>query len=184
MRILAGLLALCLPMFAAAPAQAAAGIEVSAFVNVQGGVFELNARTIYPLDDNVRVTLADGATLNLELQAVVEKKRRYWLDATLVDVTLRRELTWNALTERYVLKDVARNELQSFIALDEALIAAGKVVDWPIVVEPQLDPDATYQIKVRAGIRRGSLPDSLRAVMFWSDSWNRLSRWHTWTLPR
>ena len=94
----------------------------SAFVNVRGGVFELNARTIFPLNDDVRTALADGATVNFELQAVVEQQRRYWFDATLVDVTLRRELSWNAVSERYVLREAGSGEQQSFTALDEALV--------------------------------------------------------------
>jgi hypothetical protein len=169
----------------AAPAGAAERIVVqSAYVNVRGGVFELNAHTIFPLDDNVRAALTDGATVNFDLQAVVDKQRRYWVDATLVDVILRRELTWNTVSQRYVLKDEDTGDTQSFAALDEALAAAGKVTNWPVVVEPQLDPDATYEIRVRAGFRRGRLPNSLRAVMFWSDGWNRRSRWYSWILPR
>ena len=185
MRRLSGLLALLLlSLLATAPVHAADFEVQSAYVNVRGGVFELNARTIFPLDNDVRVALTDGATIYFDLQAVVEKQRRYWFNATLVDVILRRELAWNAVSQRYVLKDPAQGEHQSFAALDEALIAAGKVEDWPIVVEPQLDPDANYRIRVRAGIRRGRLPDALRAVMFWSDSWNRQSRWNSWILPR
>ena len=115
----------------------------SAFVNVRAGVFELNARTIFPLNEDVRAALADGATISLELRAVVEKKRRYWWDATLVDVTLKRELTWNAVSERYILREPDHTEQESFTALDQALSAAGQVQAWPVVVEPQLDPDAT-----------------------------------------
>jgi hypothetical protein len=156
----------------------------SAFVNVHGGVFELNARTIFPLNEDVRAALADGATVSLELRAVVEKKRRYWWDATLVDVTLKRELSWNAVSERYILRDRDRTEQQLFTALDQALSAAGQVQTWPVVVEPQLDPDATYAIRVRAGVRRGRLPGALRTLMFWSDDWNRSSEWYSWILPR
>jgi hypothetical protein len=156
----------------------------SAFVNVRSGVFELNARTIFPLNEDVRAALADGVTVSLELRAVVEKKRRYWWDATLVDVTLKRELSWNAVSERYILREVDRTEQQSFTALDQALIAAGQVQSWPVVVEPQLDADATYAIRVRAGVRRGRLPGALRTLMFWSDDWNRTSDWYAWILPR
>lgn len=185
MRFACSLLVLLLPLFAAQPARAAEGISVlTAYVNVRGGVFELNARTIFPLDDRVRTALADGATINFDLQAVVLKQRRYWLDQTLVDVILRRELLWHAVSQRYVLRDVDSGDQQSFVALDEALIAAGVVDDWPVVVEPQLDPDATYEISVRAGFRRGRLPNSLRALIFWDDGWNRRSRWYSWILPR
>jgi hypothetical protein len=186
MRLLSGVLGLLLlpALLAPVPVHAAEAIKVSAFVNVRGGVFELSARTIFPLNDDVRTALADGATVNFDLQAVVEKKRRYWLDATLVDVILRRELSWNAVSQRYVVKEVDRGDQESYVALDEALVAVGVVTNWPVVVEPQLDPDANYEIRVRAGYRRGRLPDALRALVFWSDGWNRRSKWNAWILPR
>ncbi len=184
MRLLLSLLTLLLPVLAPGAVQAADDIKVSAFVNVRGGVFEINARTIFPLNDDVRSALDAGATVSFDLQAVVEKQRRYWLNATLVDVILRRELTWNAVSQRYVVKDVDRGGQESYVALDEALIAVGVVNDWPVVVEPQLDPDANYEIRVRAGYRRGRLPDALRVLIFWSDGWNRRSKWNAWILPR
>jgi hypothetical protein len=183
--MLLGLMALLLlPIPAAMGARAAGDIDVSAFVNVRAGVFELNARIIYPLNDDVRAALADGATVNFDLQAVVDRQRRYWLDAELVDVLLRRELSWNAVSQRYILKDVDTNDQDSFEALDAALAAVGVVKNWPVLVEPTLDPDATYEIRVRAGYRRGRLPDALRALVFWSNGWNRSSEWKSWLLPR
>lgn len=172
---------LCLAA-ALAPAQ---NIAVqSAFVNVQNGAFDLNARVIYPLNNDVRTALSDGATVSLELRAVVERKRRYWFDAEVVDQTLLRELSWNAVSQRYILRDDAGGEQQSFTALDQALSAAGQVHAWPVVMEPQLDPQSTYSIRVRASIRRGRLPDTLRALVFWSDGWNYGSEWYSWILPR
>lgn len=156
----------------------------SAFVNVRGGVFELNAHTVFPLNDDVRTALEDGATISLELRAVVDRNRRYWFDATLVDITLKRELSWNAVSQRYILHETDRAEQQSFLALDQALAAAGQVEAWPVVVEPQLDPEYTYAIRVRAAVRRGRLPDALRKLIFWSDSWSRSSEWYSWILPR
>jgi hypothetical protein len=88
------------------------------------------------------------------------------------------------VSQRFILRDVDRGEQESYVALDEALVAAGVVSGWPVVVEPQLDADATYEIRVRAGIRRGRLPDALRALIFWSDGWNRSSKWYSWILPR
>jgi len=156
----------------------------TAYVNVRGGVFELNARAVYPLNDDIRTALADGVTINIEMQTQVHRRRRLWFDSTLVDVTLRRELSWHAVSERYVLREPGSGEQQVFTTLDVALVAAGEVENWPVVVEPQLDPDSTYTISVRAGVRRGRMSDALRTLIFWSDSWNRSSEWYTWTLPR
>ena len=155
-----------------------------AYVNVRGGVFELNARAVYPLNDDIRTALADGVTINIEMQTQVHRRRRLWFDSTLVDVTLRRELSWHAVSERYILREPGSGEQEGITTLDVALVAAGEVENWPVVVEPQLDPDSTYTISVRAGVRRGRMSDALRTLIFWSDSWNRSSEWYTWTLPR
>lgn len=160
-------------------------IEVrSAYVTVQGGVFLLNAFTVYPPDADIRSALADGLTIQFELQATVHRQRRFWFDAGVIDISLRRELSWHAVSERYVLREVEQGSQQVFTTLEQALEAAGTVESWPVVVEPQLAPDGVYEISVRAGVRRGRLPDALRALIFWSDSWNRTSEWYTWTLPR
>jgi Domain of unknown function (DUF4390) len=186
MSLRSGLFALLLLPLAAAAAEQADGkwLLDSAWVNVRGAVFEVNARAAYPVDERVRTTLDAGATVYFDIQALVEKKSRYWFDDTLVDVTLKRALTWNALTRRYELKELADGELRTFATLEHAVVAAGEVVNWPVIVEPQLDQDANYRIRVRAGYHRGSLPASLQALLPWSDGWNRRSEWSSWTLPR
>jgi len=156
----------------------------SAYVNVDGGVFQLNARMVFPLNDDIRRALKDGVTLYFDLQALVERRRRYWMDATVVDITLRRELSWHEVSERFVVRDVERGELENFTNLDLALQAIGTVDNWPVVVEPQLDADGSYEIRVRASVRRGSMPDALRTLIWWSDSWHRSSEWYSWSLPR
>lgn len=181
-----GLVALFLvPLAAANTVRDANAFHVdSTWVNVRGAVFEVNARIVYPLDERVRSALESGATVHYDLQAVIEKQSRYWFDNTLVDVVLRRALNWDALTQRYVLKDVSTGTQAVLTSLEEALEAAGQVENWPVVVETQLDPDANYRIRVRAGYRRGNLPNSLRALMPWSDGWNRRTDWNAWILPR
>ena len=99
----------------------------TAYVNVRGGVFELNARASYPLNDDIRTALADGVTINIELQTQVHRRRRFWFDSTLVDVTLRRELSWHAVSERYILRETGSGEQQVYTTLDQALMAAGEV---------------------------------------------------------
>jgi hypothetical protein len=51
-------------------------------------------------------------------------------------------------------------------------------------VDSQLERDEEWQISLRAGVRRGHMPDALRALVFWSDAWHRTSDWYTWTLVR
>jgi hypothetical protein len=154
----------------------------SAYVNVDKGVFLLYARVEYPLGPNLRNTLKDGVTLTFDLDARVDRERHFWFNANIVDLTLRRELTYHAVSDRYVVRDTRSRDQQSFSTLDEALDYLARVDGWPILVEPQLD-GGSYTISVRAGVRRGHLPASLRAILFWTDDWARVSEWYTWSLP-
>ncbi|HLY51910.1 MAG TPA: DUF4390 domain-containing protein [Steroidobacteraceae bacterium] len=154
----------------------------SAYVNIDHGVFLLHARIEYPAGPAVRDALRDGITLAFDLDARVDRDRRFWFNANIVDLTLRRELSYHAVSDRYVVRDARSGDQDTFATLEEALEFLGKVDAWPILVEPQLD-GGNYTISVRAGLRRGRLPASLRTLMFWTDDWARESEWYTWSLP-
>lgn len=154
----------------------------SAYVNIDKGVFLLHARVQYPDNPAIRGALRDGITLTFDLDARVDRERHLWFNANVVDLTLRRELTYHAVSERYVVRDTRSGDQETFPSLEEALDYLGKVDAWPILVEPQLD-GGSYTINVRAGVRRGRLPSSLRAILFWTDDWARASEWYTWSLP-
>jgi hypothetical protein len=154
----------------------------SAYVNIDKGVFLLHARVDYPLGPAIRGALKDGIALTFDLEARVDHDRRFWFNSNIVDLTLHRELTYHAVSDRYVVRDVRSGDQQTFPTLDEALDFLGRVDAWPILVEPQLD-GGNYNISVRAGMRRGHLSASLRAILFWTDDWARVSEWYTWLLP-
>jgi hypothetical protein len=154
----------------------------SAYVNIDNGVFLLHARIEYPVNPAIRDALRDGVTLTFDLDTRVDRERRFWFNANIVELTLRRELAYHAVSDRYVVRDVKSDEQQTFPTLEEALAYLGKVDGWPILVEPQLN-GGNYVISVRAGVRRGKLPASLRVLLFWADDWHRVSEWYSWSLP-
>jgi hypothetical protein len=183
-RLLATLCVTGLGLFGLAFGNALEGVlEVhSAYVNVDKGVFLLYARIEYPQSPAMHEALRDGITLTFDLQARVERDRRFWFNAAIVDLTLRRELTYHAVSNRYVVRDTKNGDQTTFATLDEALSHLGHVDAWPILVEPQLN-GGNYNISVRAGVRRGHLPASMRTILFWTDDWARVSEWYTWSLP-
>ncbi|HEY2275215.1 MAG TPA: DUF4390 domain-containing protein [Steroidobacteraceae bacterium] len=154
----------------------------SAYVNIDHGVFLLHARVEYPEGPAIRNALREGITLAFDLDVRIERERRLWFNANILELTLHRELSYHAVSDRYVVRDVRSGDQDTFATLDEALGSIGKVDGWPILVEPQLG-GGNYTISVRAGVRRGQLPASLRALMFWTDDWGRQSEWYTWSLP-
>jgi hypothetical protein len=88
------------------------------------------------------------------------------------------------ISDRYVVSNGIGGEPQSFQNLQAALEQIGHITNLPIAVEAQMRGAGPWNVGVRAGVRRGRIPDALRVMMFWSDDWHRTSEWYTWTLER
>jgi hypothetical protein len=185
MRLVTGLLALVLPLFVVAPLCAADDIEVrSAAVALHVDILEFTIRADYPADEDMRAALEAGATVDLGMQASIDKTSQYWFDENVLKATMRRELSWDAPSRRFVLKDIASSEQRTFATLEEALVAAGTVDNWQVQLDKKLDPRASYAVSVRARLRQGRLSSALRALTtIWTRYWDR-SEWYTWALPR
>lgn len=182
------LIAAALPLLAASMARADAldgELEIrSAYAVSNNGVIMLSARVAYPTSDLLGATLKDGVTLSFDLECTVIHRRHLWFDAEAVSLVRHSELSYQVVTDRYLLRNIDTGTQEVFPTLDEALARVGTVEEWPIAVDSQLERDEEWQISLRAGVRRGHMPDALRALMFWSDAWHRTSDWYTWTLVR
>ena len=159
----------------------------SAYVNIEQGVFQLYARVQYPVNDDIRAALKDGLKLTFELDMVVSRERRFWMDADVFNYTLKRELMYHAVSDRYITRELdsrSPNPQHSYATLEEALEALGTVDAMPILVSSQLSQNREYRVSLRAGVRRGQLADTLRVLLFWTDDWHRESEWFSWSLQR
>lgn len=156
----------------------------SASVINRRGVWELSAHVRYPLNEQIRGALRDGVTLSFDVEVAVTRHRHFWFDADVLSLDLRRDLSYHVVSDRYLLSTGPGQEIESFPTIEAALARLGDVSDWPIIVDSQLDGEGPWQVSVRAGVRRGRMPDALRALVFWSDAWHRTSEWYRWTLPR
>lgn len=177
---------MALLLLGAAPSRADEAIRVlSARVELQGEKLRFSARSQYPIDQQMREALAAGATVDIDLQGRLELQNRVLPDEIVADGNLRRELSWNSPTQRYVLKEKrdAGDTQKTFATLEEAMDAAGIVEGLEVTLDEALEPRATYQVAVRARLRRGRVPSALRALTFWTRYWSR-SEWYTWVLPR
>jgi hypothetical protein len=156
----------------------------SAYAVPSHGVIMLSVRVGYPRSDLLSATLKDGVTLSFDLECTVSRHRRLWFDAEAVSLLRHSELSYQVVTDRYLVRNVDSGTQETFQTLEAALERVGTVDEWPIAVDSQLERDEQWQISLRAGVRRGHMPDALRALVFWSDAWHRTSDWYTWTLVR
>ncbi len=157
----------------------------SAWAVPSKGVILLSAHVVYPQGDQVSAALKDGNTLAFDLEVSVSRHRRLWFDAEAVHLQRHFELSYHVVTDRYLVHEVDSDAPpESFPTLAAALARLGRVEEWPIAVDAQLSPGEQWQVRLRAGVRRGHMPDALRALAFWSDAWHRTSEWYAWTLVR
>jgi hypothetical protein len=144
-------------------------------------VLQLSAHIQYPINERIRSALRTGSRW-LSIWSDHQPRRPLVRTPRCWRLTLRRELTYHAVTDRYVLRD-EREEQESFPdAGGGARSELGRIEDLPILVQSQLRGEGRGRSAVRAGVRRGRMPDALRALVFWTDDWHRTSDWYTWTL--
>jgi hypothetical protein len=173
-----------IPAIKADPLEGALQID-SAFINVENGVYQLYAQIRYPLSEEALAALQDGVSLSYDLEVEIARDRRFWFDANVVSIRLPRELSFQPVSERFVMRDPLQGgEQKSYPSLEAALQDLGRVEAWPILVSSQLSLEGEYRVRVRASMRRGRLTDALRTLMFWTDDWQRESEWYSWLLPR
>ena len=146
------------------------------------GVFFATARIDYRLSDDALEALDSGVALTIQLQIELRRKRRFWLDAEIATLRQDYSLSFQPLSDRYVVKNMNSGEQDSFATLFSALSNMGRIVDLPIIDASLLDTDAKYEIALRAVLDQNTLPGPLRLIAFWSSGFRLESDWYVWRL--
>jgi hypothetical protein len=154
----------------------------SADLEIKDGVYHLNARLDLPVSDAVRRGLAEGVPLTVELDIDIERVRQLLPNSRIAELTQRYHLQYNAVSARYILRNDNSGQQESLGTVDTALEQLAEVRSLPVLDKSLVAPDRRYEANVRAKIDYGSVPFSLRVLMFWVNEWHRESDWYTWTL--
>lgn len=175
--VLLGLLSLA--VWAQVPAQR---FEIrSAYVEPIDGVYQLSATLVFDLSEGARLVLREGVPLTLDLEIGVRRSRRLWLDENVATLEQRYELSYHALSERYLVRNANSGEQSSFATLDAALDSLRVVGSLPILDQALVVADARHEISLRAHLDLRTMPDALRFILFWSEDWRQDTEWYTWS---
>jgi hypothetical protein len=154
----------------------------SADLQLKDGVYHLNVHMDLPVGDAVRRGLADGVPLTVELDLDIERVRQMLPNSRVAELTQRYHLQYNAVSARYVLRNDNSGQQESLSTVDAAIERLSEVRGLPALDKALISADRRYEASVRAKLDYGSVPFSLRVVMFWVNDWHRESDWYTWTL--
>lgn len=172
------LLALLCPMLASAQQMQIR----SAFIESAEGVLLLSAQLDFQLPPGAQRAIREGVELTLRFDIVVHSARRFWMDEDIAELQQRYELTYHAVSMRYVVRNVNSGQQDSFPTLAAALDSLRHIQRLPILDEALVRDSNRYEISLRAELDVNTMPDPLRFVLFWADDWRQSSEWYTWPL--
>jgi hypothetical protein len=176
---------LCFLATLAWPAHADTKLAVmDAAVAIDDGVYELDARLEIGLPGQARRAIDAGLTLHLRYDIEVARVRRYVPDAEVASLQQSFELSYHALSQRYLVRNLNTGEQQDFGTLQSALDALAEVRGLPLLDSALLEPGSNYEFRVRAELNLRTAPDTLSWLLFWTDDWSATSEWYAWTLRR
>lgn len=175
-----GLLAVLLLCSFGAWAQSSLEIR-SAYIEPAESVYQLSATLDLELPEGARQAVREGAPLTLDVEIVVRRARRLWLDDTVATLEQHYELVYHALSERYLVRNLNSDAQTSFATLDAAVDSLRVISNLPILDKPLLLRDVRYEIGLRAHLDIRTMPDTLRFVLFWTNDWRQRSEWYTWS---
>jgi hypothetical protein len=153
----------------------------SADLELQDGVYHLNARMDLPISEAVRRALVEGVPLTLEVDLDIERVRQLLPNSRVAELTQRYRLQYNAVTARYILRNENSGQQESLGTIDEAIAHLSEVHSLPALDRALIAADRRYEGRVRGKIDFGTVPFTLRLLMFWVSDWHRESDWYAWT---
>ncbi|HEX3396325.1 MAG TPA: DUF4390 domain-containing protein [Steroidobacteraceae bacterium] len=153
----------------------------SADLELKDGVYHLNARIDLPITEAVRRGLVEGVPLSLEVDLDIERVRQLLPNSSVAELTQRYRLQYNAVSARYILRNENSGQQESLGTVDEAITHLSEVHSLPALDKALIAADRRYEGRLRARIDFGTVPFTLRLLMFWVSDWHRDSDWYAWT---
>ena len=159
------------------------GFDVhSASITMESGIYYLDTRVEYRLSANAREALDAGVPLTIHLEVEFINPRWYWADENVGDLRQSYQLQYHALSERYIVLNLNGGEQNTYATLSSALDGLGLITGLPLLNSSLLEPDESYDVRVRAVLSTEDFPDPLRFLAFWRRDWSMRSDWYRWQL--
>jgi hypothetical protein len=154
----------------------------SATVADAQGVLLLNAQLQFVLPEGARQAVREGVALTMDVEIELKHNRNWWLDDTTATLVQRYEVSYHALSQHFLLRNLNSDRQTAHATLDAALESLAQIRDLPLLDRALIDPREQYRLRMRAALDVRTLPDTLRLLLFWADNWRQRTDWYTWPL--
>lgn len=183
LRLGAWLLLCFLATLAAGAAHAETRLLVrGAQVKLDDEVYELDARIELQIPEDARKAIEAGLTLGLNYEIELTRTRRYLPDPVVAYLEQRYQLSYHALSQRYLVRNLNSGEQQDFGTFAAAIDRLDDLSGLPILDKSLIEPGVDYEGRVRAVVDMSTAPAGLGWLLFWTDDWSATSEWYAWKL--
>ena len=170
---------LCLAL--ACPVAAAAdtiGVR-SAELRVEEGEVLLNADFDFAVNPTLEEALQKGIPLYFLLEFELTRSRWYWLDEKVAQTVITSRVSYNALTQQYVVRSGLLT--QNLNTLDEVERYIGRVNSRPVAQAAALAKGMRYDAAIRLRLDVNQLPKPFQVDALASREWTLASEWYRWS---
>lgn len=124
--------------------------------------------------------LRSGVPVHFSFFIELNKKEEKWPDKKLATLEFRHTMSYDTLKESYrvELEEVNKKSL-SFPTLDEAQRTMKEVNGVKIIELAKLQPDSSYQLRIRAELFEKTLPMSLQRILPFLSWWDIETGWYS-----
>jgi len=145
-------------------------------------VYELDANLVIEFSEETRAAIDGGLAMRLDYEIGISRVRNYLPDDGIASLVQSYEITYHALSQRYLLRNLNTGEQFDYGSLQAAIDRLSAIRGLPVIDANLLPPGALYSVRLRAVLDSGSTPAALKWLLFWTEDWGAASRWYTWTL--
>ena len=154
----------------------------TAYTELEGGVYYLNADVDLNLSDDAVNALENGLPLTVNLQIQIIKHHSLWLNSKVAELTQGYQISFHALTRRFIITNLNSGDQQSFANYRDAITNLGQVSDLPLIDAKLIEPGARYNVRMRAVLDIKSFPGPLQLIASLFKGWDLTSDWYQWEL--
>jgi hypothetical protein len=118
--------------------------------------YTLSAEFAIDLGNRLEDAVARGVPLYFNLEFVLERSRKYWVNEHIATHSLTYKLAYSSLMRQYRLSTGHLH--QNFGSLAEAMRVVGRIAALPVVDKNLIQPGEPYEAAVRLSLDRSQLP--------------------------
>ena len=171
--------AFCLVLACSGVARADTIAVRSAELRVEEGEVLLNADFDLAVNATLEEALQKGIPLYFLLEFELTRSRWYWLDEKVAQMVITSRVSYNALTQQYVVRSGLLT--QTFNALDEVERYIGRVTSRPVAPASALSKGVRYDAAIRLRLDVNQLPKPFQVNALASREWTLASDWYRWS---